>query len=493
MAETSRRETEEKLLTAICRRPDMALSQIELLNFSENELSHTNRHRSIFRTILKLFKKDIYPTASDLLELLISPKQSQKGEKRLSKTISAIFDPDVWPELAPDARQVRSLVTDLRDIILRQAVRRQLLVMLDQTRKPSSSHYRDNLVQGIGKLGQLLTGRPHHRLDDQVKAMKQQSIKSLRNKHGITGLDSGFPLFSQYLSGIQNEFYIVAGSAGIGKSTFLTQLAWQLPTLNHGTRVLFFSLDQKYLDITAKLVSLAGEIPVTYVKNPSVSNIPNEKKRRQGIELVSQMRDWLEIIDESSGAISLDDVLETVAGVRLEHTGPLVVLIDPITKLEMDPATGNLDEKMLLLVSRLKTLTASHQVSVIVTCELNAEAEGKRPTRYHLPPCPAFLEHSYATILLYCDYINNYETSFIEWEWDSKDLMVPISEINIIKNKMGEYRGRIFFRFYNSLSRYRECVHVENENYQAMINNIENYEVKTGTTGPDSLTAPISD
>ncbi|MDP7420345.1 MAG: hypothetical protein QGH40_00640, partial [bacterium] len=145
VAETSRRETEEKLLTAICRRPDMALSQIELLNFSENELSHTNRHRSIFRTILKLFKKDIYPTASDLLELLISPKQSQKGEKRLSKTITAIFDPDVWPELAPAARQVRSLVTDLRDIILRQAARRQLLVMLDQTRKPSSSHYRDNL------------------------------------------------------------------------------------------------------------------------------------------------------------------------------------------------------------------------------------------------------------------------------------------------------------------------------------------------------------
>ena len=194
------------------------------------------------------------------------------------------------------------------------------------------------------------------------------------------------------------------------------------------------------------------------------------------------MRDWLEIIDETNGAVSLEDLMETVGRVRLEHSGPLVVLVDPLSKLEAGIPGLTGQEKLITLVTRLKTLTASHRMAVIAAVELMAEAEGRRPARYDLPPCPAFLQHSYATMLLYCDHINNYETPFIEWEWETEDLMVPIAEIDIVKNKMGEYRGRLFYRFYNSLARYKECVEVENENYSAMIENIDNFNISDATT-----------
>ncbi len=482
MGSTSRKAVEEKLLAAICRRPDMSLSQLELIHFRDNELSNTNRHRAIFQTISKLFRNGIQPGENDLIELLSPTSQSARGKAQLSRTIIAFFDLLRWSDLGPDAEQVRGLAEQLRDLSLRQTAKRELHSLLEETDGEMPPPYRERLVKGLENLKNLLQDQKRRTLDVQVDEMKLQSIRAVRNKQGVVGLHTGFPLLSHHLNGIQNELYFFGGSAGMGKSTFLSQIAWQLITQNSDTVVLFFSLDQKALDIAAKLVSLAGEIPVSYVKNPSLTSIPDEKKRRQGIEMVSHMRDWLEIIDETNGAVSLEDLMETVGRVRLEHSGPLVVLVDPLSKLEAGIPGLTGQEKLITLVTRLKTLTASHRMAVIAAVELMAEAEGRRPARYDLPPCPAFLQHSYATMLLYCDHINNYETPFIEWEWETEDLMVPIAEIDIVKNKMGEYRGRLFYRFYNSLARYKECVEVENENYSAMIENIDNFNISDATT-----------
>jgi hypothetical protein len=51
--------------------------------------------------------------------------------------------------------------------------------------------------------------------------------------------------------------------------------------------------------------------------------------------------------------------------------------------------------------------------------------------------------------------------------------MVPIIEFNIVKNKMGQFSGNLFYRYLNSLASFRECVPIEVENYNSMISNIE--------------------
>ncbi len=61
--------------------------------------------------------------------------------------------------------------------------------------------------------------------------------------------------------------------------------------------------------------------------------------------------------------------------------------------------------------------------------------------------------------------------------WFEKSLFqIPISEILVAKNKMGSINSRIFYRYYETYAKYKECAPQEVENYSAMIDNLEKFK-----------------
>jgi len=315
-------------------------------------------------------------------------------------------------------------------------------------------------------------------LDSHIEEMQELVADQRVKKRGYLGLQSNFPILMEKLNGFQKEFYLITGGVGMGKSTFATQLAWDLATLNPDLTVLYFSLDLNRLDTTAKLVSQAVELPIDYVKNPYSSRPDFEEKRSQGLQRVSAMGSRLILVDESSGRLFIDDIKKQVKRVRLERGGDVAVIIDPLFKILLrNQQQMSFNEKCNLLASELKSLAAVEGVTVIATAGLPKAISSRRPVKEDLEEIMGLLYDPYAVFFLYCDYLNNFDTPFLEWEWGKEDsFMIPITEAFIAKNKMGGTNARIFYRYFEAYSKFKECAPQEVENYSAMIDNLERFK-----------------
>jgi replicative DNA helicase len=308
--------------------------------------------------------------------------------------------------------------------------------------------------------------------------MKELVDANRAMKKSYLGFNTNFPILMERLSGFQKEFYLITGGVGMGKSTFATQLAWDLAVLNPELTVIFFSLDLNRLDVTAKIVAHAAEVPIDYIKNPYVARPDFEDKRKQGLQTVAEMSQRLLLVDESSGRLFLDDIKKFVKRTRLERGGDVAVIIDPIFKIQIrNQHLMNFSEKCNFLSAELKSLSAVEGVTLIATAGLPKAISTRRPVKDDLEEIMGLLYDPYAVFFLYSDYLNNFDTPFLEWEWGKEDsFMIPISEALIAKNKMGSINSRIFFRFYEAYSRFKECAPQEVENYSAMIENLEKFK-----------------
>ena len=82
-------------------------------------------------------------------------------------------------------------------------------------------------------------------------------------KTGFKTIDDGFD------GGIKPAFIIVAGESNIGKSAFISQLAWNIATLNNDEcYVMDFSLDDSLADKLARIVACSGKVYINAAKTP---------------------------------------------------------------------------------------------------------------------------------------------------------------------------------------------------------------------------------
>lgn len=191
------------------------------------------------------------------------------------------------------------------------------------------------------------------------------------------------------------------------------------------------------------------------------------------------------LLDESSGRVFIDDVKKFVKRTRLEKAGDVAVVIDPIFKIQIrNPGAMNFNERCNLLSAELKSLASTEGVTVIATAGLPKAISSRRPVKEDLEEIMGLLYDPYAVFFLYCDYLNNFDTPFLEWEWGKEDsFMIPITEAYIAKNKMGGINSRIFFRYFEAFAKFKECAPQEVENYSAMIENLEKFKEHPGAAG----------
>jgi len=314
-------------------------------------------------------------------------------------------------------------------------------------------------------------------MEKHVEEMQELISLNKKNKHGYLGYNTNFPILMERLNGIQKELYLITGGVGMGKSTFATQLAWDMAVLNPELTIIYFSLDMNRIDVTAKMVAQAAEVPIDYVRNPHAQREDFEEKRIEGLKVVSEMAGRFVLVDESSGRIFLEDIKKIVKRTKLERGSEVAVVIDPIFKIQIrGQHYPSFNEKCNFLSSELKSLAAVEGVPVIATAGLPKAISNRRPIREDLEEIMGLLYDPYAVFFIYCDYLNDFETPFLEWQWGDDSFMVPISEILIAKNKMGSINSKIFYRYYEAYSKYKECAPQEVENYAAMIENLDKFK-----------------
>lgn len=316
------------------------------------------------------------------------------------------------------------------------------------------------------------------RLEDQMHDFELSLDPETAGQWPNRGVYTTFPLLSQGLDGFRNYLYVFAGASRMGKSTLLLQIAYDLLRLEETSRVLFLSLDQPVRDMQLRLVALAGQCHLDFLAHPTLDGEAKYlKKKRRGLKAVSRLRDRLFLVDESHGAIDLEELRLMVSELREGWDGPLFVFVDPIFKLRTHLSTvqSTLDERTGYLAGELKTLAMKERAGILVSTRLDRGAGAGRPELRDLEEQTSLLYEAAAVGLLYCEASNDGNTPFMEWEWGTDDMMVPIFELDLAKNKMGEATGRLFYRFYQSYSRFKECSELEVDNFRRMLENLQRH------------------
>jgi len=310
-------------------------------------------------------------------------------------------------------------------------------------------------------------------LENQLQKLSASTLGADRERWPYKPIPTGYTMLDDKIGGITNRFYTLASGARVGKSTFALQLAYNILLFEEDAHCLFISLDQPSRDVNIRLVAMAGECHTDYVQFPTAKEADKyDDKRQRGLMKVRGMRDRLTIVDESLGSIYLDDVISFIGQSRRRGDHPLIVVIDPLYKIRGNPEDGTPEEQLERLCQDVKMLCASQAVAVIGTTRLKKGAASRRPELDDLDDQPGVLYESDVIGLLYNDSLNDGETPFLEWDWGTDDVMVPIFELNLVKNKMAGFAGRIYYRFKNSYSKFKECTAAEIDNYNKMLLNL---------------------
>jgi replicative DNA helicase len=303
-------------------------------------------------------------------------------------------------------------------------------------------------------------------------------LEGLQHKEGqwpFVGLSSGFTVLDSRINFFRDGLYLIGGGAGVGKTTFVAQTLFQLIYSHAESYGVFLSLDMPYLDIVARLMALTSHLPVNKILNPRTCNDEEMEKREQGLRLMEKVQSRLEVMDQSHGIYDLKSLADYLEKLRDEQgDAPIFLAIDPVLALKT-PGCTELRHKSEVIVEELKNMARRFRVGILLTANLDHAARRHRPSLEDIENYTGLIYGADLIGLLYNDSLNHFDTPFLEWEWGSENLMVPVVELNILKNKHHSSLGRIYFRFYNAETRYKECVDSENEHYNEMLGNLDYY------------------
>ena len=474
---------EERVLANLVFDSNIIGQQLLENHFSVEDFRGTEANRVLLATILEILEDEESLTLPNLVARLLNQNQGKRtklevvgGEERVQNLFMAPFSkPGV--KMLDD---IEPLIEQIRDRNVRFDAHKTLVNFSEKIIDDEKEAF-EVLSEGIQSLRSIfLSGTTGYLrgMETHVHEMEEMIAERRYRKQSYLGLNTNFPILMEKLNGFQKEFYLITGGVGMGKSTFATQLAWDLAMMNSDLTVIYFSLDMNRIDTTAKIISQSAELPIDYVKNPYSVREDFEIKRTAGLRTVSSMSRRFILVDESNGRFFIEDVKKLVKRTRLERGGEIAVVIDPLYKILLkNQHSLGFNESCNILASELKSLAVTEKCTVIATAGLPKAISNRRPVREDLEEITGLLYDPYAIFFLYCDYLNNFDTPFLEWEWGKEDsFMIPITEAYVAKNKMGNSNSSIFYRYFEAFSKFKECAPQEVENYSAMIDNLARFK-----------------
>ena len=198
------------------------------------------------------------------------------------------------------------------------------------------------------------------------------------------GISTGWKEFDEgFNGGIKTGWIIVAGESNIGKTAFLSNLAWKTATSNQDVYVLDFSLDDPMPDKLSRVVACGSKILINAVRTPKhyVQYPQLIERRKQGLEKLKQMVHRYRCFD-ATHSTDIDDIEATIQKtlVDLEEeslvTGKpkkrLIVFIDNFHDLTTTAkyAMGSDKQKYDYLAQRVSDMATKYDIPVVTTAEL---------------------------------------------------------------------------------------------------------------------------
>jgi replicative DNA helicase len=291
-------------------------------------------------------------------------------------------------------------------------------------------------------------------------------------KSGWSSIDNAFD------GGIKPGFIIIAGDSNIGKSGFISQLAWQIVESNDNVYVMDFSLDDPMPDKLARVIGSGNKVLLNAVKNPNnYKHLPLMIARRK--VALNKLRENVHKYKayDSTFSTFCEDIEEEIKRVQIamEASGQkkkIVVFVDNFHDLNFKNRTGLTDKNKYDEIAQWCSDTAiQYNIPFICSAELKKLNATRRPILDDIREAVKIKYEAKAVMLVYSEVHYKGESSEIYFLRKNDPLKQPIFEVHFAKNKFNTFKGRCFFEFYPEMARMEQVDEQSAKHYSSLIFN----------------------
>jgi replicative DNA helicase len=328
----------------------------------------------------------------------------------------------------------------------------------------------DQAEQSVFDIARVPEGSTVVPVKDAIHGAFQILAEAARRGGGITGVPTGFMELDKRCAGLhKGDLYIVAGRPGMGKTSFVMNLAvnvakprrvelsadadpyGEAPIEEPGHGVAFFSLEMPREQLASRLLSGEARVDVSRIRSGDLRR-EDWNKLTEAASRLSRMPIWL----DDTPALTLLDLRAKVRRIQADlkrsdgdtpAKGLGLVCVDYLQLMQGRRDAGSREQEISELSRGLKQLAKELQVPVMALSQLNRSVEtratkDKRPQLSDLRESGAIEQDADTIMFIYRD-----EYYFK----DSPDK--GVAEIIIAKQRNGP-TGKVMTKFSPEYTRF---------------------------------------
>ncbi len=287
-------------------------------------------------------------------------------------------------------------------------------------------------------------------IKDAIGDFRQRYLAKARDPNFGRGILTGYNFIDFQTNGIRpQEFFVVAGESGSGKSMLLLNMAIQMwlqqnkpgqTEFTKGHNVVYFSLEMPYEQCMNRLISRLADVPYRGIRDGNLSE-EDVQKLQEALKFIKKYPFEFEIVDIPRGCTS--GQLELIYNDIKTKFVPEVLVVDYLGLMESDSGEDQDWLKLGKISGELFSLARTLDVVMLSAVQLNRMAGNKKEQT----SSDKIGVHRIGRSAMIVQNVN----IMMQIEKRDDENMHPDYILHFIKNRDGELvKGRLLKNFANS-------------------------------------------
>jgi replicative DNA helicase len=291
------------------------------------------------------------------------------------------------------------------------------------------------------------------------------------------GFTTGFVGIDRALNGLQKGFHIIAGDSNIGKTSFISQMSWNVATMNRNVYVIDFSLDDPIDEKLSRMIASGMKVLINAVKSPrQYKKFPKMlERRKRGLQKLRDMVNCYKAYDQNHST-DVEDIKETIQRhmIALKEAGEdrkVIVFIDNFHDLttKAKEAQGGDKQKYDYLAQFVSDMANQFEIPIVCTAEFKKLNGFRRPGIDDIRETVKIKYEAKSIMLCYNEVSLKGEAASVYFEKAGEDAKQPVYEVKFAKNKYTKFKGRVFFEGYPEMAYFVEADEESTKRYNHAI------------------------
>lgn len=339
---------------------------IEIL---EPDSFYDARHRSIFKTILSMFEKNITIDIVTLSEELFK-----------NKLLDSVGGTYYLTEI--DARTPTAANVDYYSkIVQERALKRKLIETAGKILENAYDESTDALEEIDNAEAEIfkIADKRYQRGYTSIRKVTEKAVGLLqqiaeRDFKSMTGIPTGYKKLDDILGGLQNsDLLILAGRPSMGKTALALSIARNI-AVDEKVPVAFFSIEMSAVSLAMRLISNEAEINAHDIRTGNIT----DKHMKKIISNLDNIYLSPMIIDDSP-TLTMMEFRSKCRRLKSEHDIKVVFL--DYLQLVSSPKAESREREISIISSSLKQIAKELDIPIIALAQLNRSVESRSDKR----------------------------------------------------------------------------------------------------------------